>query len=198
MDGKYTADKLNILSDKELCDLVKNDCEPAFLCIISRYMGLLFSISGKYKYVQKKTGYDFDDFIQEGIIGLHSACISYDENKTVSFQNYAVICIEHRYTSIIRKINKKAEIPINSIVTLDEIPKDLPDDTLDNFQDDIELKEHLKELRSTMKSRLSTMEYEVARLYLRGLSYKEIAEKTGKNEKAVDNAMQRIRKKLSS
>lgn len=194
----YTYPQLNSFSDDELIELVKEKNEAAFEVLTSRYIGLISSIASKYENIQTNSRYDQDDFIQEGLLGLFSACGSYDSNKGSSFKNYVVICVENNYRTIMRKIYGKNQVPVNSITNLEEGPQDYMDLNQQDLQEIMESKEYIRSLHERMKEELSSLEYTVLNLRMSGLSRKRISEKLGKSEKSVDNAIQRAYTKLRS
>ena len=147
-------------------------------------------------------GGDSEDLIQEGMLGLLSAIREYDCNKNASFKTYAEICIHNRIKSAIRSAGRKKNAPLNDGVSLDEV---LSDETqslgAQYFQrspeEQVLARETEKEFLSAYSRCLSKLEGEMLRLYLQGLSYEEMASVTGRDVKAVDNAIQRIRRKLA-
>ena len=90
---------LKELSDAQLAKLIQDGDESAFNEIFKRYIRLIFSIASKYS----AESFEKSDFVQEGLIGLLSACRTFDENAGASFKNYASLCVERRFISIIKK-----------------------------------------------------------------------------------------------
>ncbi len=141
---------------------------------------------------------DAEDLIQEGLIGLLCAIRSFDCNKEASFRTYANVCISNSIRSAVRKTRNSGVIPDNAKVSIDEAVT-LRSDALDDPQDIIVGIEEASRLSKNMDRHLSETELRVLKLYLLGDSYSVIAEKLSlKSEKSVDNALQRIRKKLKS
>lgn len=182
--------ELSALSDSSLTELVRQGSDSAFEEIARRYKGLIASLSAEYC-----TGdYDPCDFSQEGMLALLSACKTYinDENGA-SFKNYAALCVKRRFISIVRKSKAKGAIPEEHLVPLESA------ELQSSFQSPEELvvsKERLEELLMQMKNNLSQKEISVVYLYLKGLSYGEISNAAGISKKSVDNALQRIKRKL--
>lgn len=184
--------------DEILADFVRSDfckAEDAFETMCARYMGLIATISSKYRYCSE--GYELSDFMQEGLIGLLSACKSFDKNGGTSFKNFAMLCVENRFRSILRHQNSKAKIPTNNLVPIDETESYLEDFNAMNMQETLESKEYIKSVYKKIEKALSPLEKSVLSLYLSGYSYKQCATALDVSEKAVDNALCRIRKKLS-
>jgi len=158
-------------------------------------MGLISNIASKYRYSAE--GYDLQDFIQEGLIGLLSACKTYNENGGMTFRNYAMLCVENRYRSIYRHENKKAQVPSSFIVPIDDSVRNLEDTNALSMQEILEHKEYIKSVFSNIEKTLSELEKKVLELYLYGYSYKQISTALSVSEKAISNALCRIRRKLS-
>ncbi len=165
---------------------------------------------GKYKnLVRRKAnaffliGGDTDDLIQEGMIGLFKAVRDYDGTRESSFLNFATICIERQLRTAIERNNRKKHQPLNNYVSIDQENDSEPlEETLKSLQavspEELVIRaEDLQEIRRRASEDLSPMEKAVLSMHLSGLSYVEIAEALGKNQKSVDNALQRIRKKLA-
>lgn len=141
---------------------------------------------------------DCDDLVQEGLIGLLSAVRTFDSKKETTFRTYAKVCISNSIRSAVRKTKNGKDIPNSSIVPIDEASS-LCSDPLCDPQNLIVENEEAQRLLLNMDKRLSKTERNVLRLYLFGDSYSVISEKLSlSGEKAVDNALQRIRKKLKS
>ncbi len=185
--------------DTTLVGFIKSDGsmrDVAFEAMCARYMGLISSIVSKYRYSDEV--YELSDFIQEGLIGLLFACKSFDAHKGMTFKNYAMMCVENRFRSIYRRNSGKTHIPKSSIVNIDDTLNALEDSTAVSMQESLETKEYIKSVYKKIESSLSELEKNVLSLYLSGYSYKQSAKALSISEKAVDNALYRIRKKLSS
>ncbi len=182
-------EQLTELDDTALCALVCGGNEPAFEEITRRYKGLIRLISKEYSY----PGFDSGDFMQLGLMGLYNACKTYKSDSSLSFKNFAAVCIRRRYISLVRSLLNQKSIPTASVVSIDEVESfgsaANPEDLLLDKEND----RHFYEL---VKGRLSHMEMCALKGYVSGLTYSEIAESTGLDVKAVDNALQRVRKKL--
>ena len=148
-------------------------------------------------------GGDSEDLIQEGMLGLLMAVREYDPGKGVLFRTYAEICIRNRIQSAIRSAARKKHAPLNDGVPLDIVLSDESQSLGEPFfsrspEEQVLARETEKELISASAERLSDLEARILSLYLDGLSYQEMAAVTGRDAKAVDNAVQRIRKKLAN
>ena len=153
----------------------------------------------KYKPLVKKQartmylmGGENEDLIQEGMIGLFRAISTYRQGEG-SFYGFALLCINRQmYTAVQASARKKHE-PLNAYVSLDEEPQ-MP---LEDSPETMLLLQEKEGKRDDMIARhLSSLEKKVLALYLEGMSYGQIAEQIGRPEKSVDNAIQRLKKKL--
>lgn len=188
--NEQKTENLSAVSELQLLEMIRSGDDLAFEEIADRYKPLVSYLATNYC-----TG-DFDvcDFTQEGLLGLLNACKTFDINGGASFKNYASLCIKNRFISIIRKSKAKSIIPNENLVSIDDV--ELPDKQLANPEELIISEERLKELLFQLNSTLSQNEILVLFYYLKGMNYQEISEKTGLNKKAVDNALQRVKKKL--
>ena len=134
--------------------------------------------------------FDFDDAVQEGNIGLFKAILSYRENEKASFSTYAKKCILNNMLSAREAYGAKKHMVLSGALPLDESI------LLQSFEADYIAREQYREFIRIAKQKLSDFEFLVFSLYTMQYSYSEIAELTCKNEKSVNNAIQRIHTKL--
>lgn len=169
-------------------------------------------LMNKYKnLVRKKAkalyliGGDTDDLIQEGMIGLFKAVRDYQPDKDSSFYHFAELCIARQMYNAVEASNRKKHAPLNSYVPLYADVKDADGMNLvdvlggmdeSNPEELFINQENLEDFQKKVNENLSAMEQEVLTYYLQGFGYVQIAEVMGKEPKAVDNALQRIKKKL--
>ena len=169
----------------------------------------------KYKnLVRKKArvlyliGGDNDDLIQEGMIGLFKAVRDYRKDRELSFYGFADLCISRQMYTAVEASNRKKHTPLNSYISLysgtlkkKEHPVLLQDVLTDqkerNPEDQVIYRESQKQLQEEMKKHLSTYEKQVLEFYLEGMDYQEIAAILKREPKSIDNALQRIKKKIS-
>ncbi len=195
---QYFSYSFDDCDDATLAAHIKADDESAdaaFETLCARYLKLISSISSKYRFCAE--GYELSDFMQEGLIGLLSACKTFDEKRGMSFKNYAMLCVENRFRSINRHENKRGQVPASNLVPIDDTVSQVEDVNALTMQELLESKEYVKSVFSKLDGVLSDLEKKVLRLYLSGYSYKQSATALSISEKAVDNALCRIRKKLS-
>lgn len=146
-------------------------------------------------------GGDSEDLIQEGMIGLLNAITHYDASRDATFRTFAELCIRNRLYSAIKSAARSKHHPLNDYVSFESPQFD--ESTLVRFcflrdpEDLFIAREQYNEMSTHFYDSLSGFESQVLELYLSGLSYSEIAVKVNKSSKSVDNAVQRIRKKLT-
>lgn len=128
-----------------------------------------------------------EDLVQEGILGLYFAVETFDEQRNVPFEAYAVLCAKRRMYSYCTRFIKNDPSLINDIDSVE---------SLDEFEDDVIDKAFTEELFEKLKLNLSDLENGVLELYLKDFSYASIAENMDVSEKSIDNAMSRIKLKL--
>lgn len=176
-------------------------------------MALDYLINCKCKsLIKKKTrgyfifGADKEDVIQEGMVGLYKAIRDYRPDKEASFVSFAELCINRQIISAIKAAGRQKHIPLNTSISMDKpVTGDDEDYTYLDFlsktggnpEDEVIGRENFKILEREILSNLSKMEQQVLGYYLRGRSYTQIAKLMGKEEKSIDNALQRIKKKVS-
>lgn len=188
------------LSDNELISLSRSGNDLAEEQLAARYSKLVRIYARPYFLA----GGDSEDLIQEGMLGLLSAIRKYDPNANVPFKAYAEQCIRNRLLTAIESASRFKHAPLNDGVSfeylLSEDPRMLHNSCNDSFsrktEEQVLAKEREEEILISNSMLLSKFERKVLAMYLQGTSYKEIAEQLAKSEKSIDNAVQRIRKKL--
>ena len=151
-------------------------------------------------------GADKEDIVQEGMIGLYKAIRDFKEDKLASFRAFAELCITRQIITAIKTATRQKHIPLNSYVSLD---KPIYDEESDRTLLDVitstesEDPEHLminreeySNLEEKISEILSELEQQVLALYLDGQSYNEISEELNRHVKSIDNALQRVKRKL--
>lgn len=197
------------LSDEELIAMIRrlenSDSEKA-----DEVMSFLLN---KYKpLVTKKTnglyliGAEHEDLIQEGMIGLFKSIRDYSSEKECSFFHFADTCISRQIYTAITRSNRQKHSPLNNSLSLSQeqgeegktLEEMLECLKVDNPETQIIEQEFFKGIFEMLKGKLSKMEKQVLPLYLDGFVYTDIAAKLGKEPKTIDNAIQRIRKKIGN
>lgn len=187
-------------SDSALLDLVLKGDRLAEETLVERYMRLVRTCARPLFLA----GGDSEDLIQEGMFGLLSAIRQFDPSDGTSFRTFAEHCIRRRLYSAIKSASRLKHLPLNNGVSLEQLSEDspmqlsaIPDALLCNPEELVLARERTEELYSELAQCLSGFEKQVLDLYRDGLSYREIAFRLGKEEKSIDNAVQRIRRKLA-
>lgn len=138
--------------------------------------------------------HEFDDLFQEGMIGLFFSIGKYKKDKGASFKTFATVCIENRIKNAYKVL--KNRIDSNNDIDVDVIKED--SGTAENPEDIFISSENLENMTAKMRDRLSSLEYEVFEMTMDGYTYEQIAKRKSITLKAVDNALQRARRKLKS
>lgn len=190
------------LEDNEIIERIHKHDDDAVEYLLKKY-GYLVKREVRTVYL---IGAEMDDLSQEGMIGLFKAMRDYQPEKEASFATFASVCIRRQIQNAITNSNRKKHVPLNSYVSLymnsEEDDNFMLEERLvtsreENPEKLLIAKEQQKDRNERIRKELSKLEKQVLTLYLQGMSYEAIAEHLGKTEKAVDNALQRIRGKLS-
>ncbi len=184
------------LSDLELVSLVKRGDASAFATLSDRYMPVLLGRAGRYAGI---VGVDVEDFLQEGMFALFRAVKGFNPEAEVRFSTYAVTCIHNSMTDAIRAHMKcKRHDGDVNIEDIDRQPHASFSAQLQQKPvEDILLEQEARSIRENqIKTLLSDFEQHVLKLYLSGHSYRHISLVLSSTVKSVDNALQRVRRKL--
>ena len=186
--------------DEALCALAAAGNREAEEVLVTRYNRLVRTCARPFFLI----GGDSEDLTQEGMVGLIKAVREYDAAKEASFRTFAEICIRSRLYSVLRAAARDKHSPLNQSVPLDTPFLDSNSYTSGtshlaqrNPEDFLIDREHTAALLAGVRKQLSEFEAEILGYYLDGLSCREIAETVGKAPKSVDNAVQRIRRKVA-
>ncbi|MBP9989679.1 MAG: sigma-70 family RNA polymerase sigma factor [Ruminococcus sp.] len=158
--------------------------------LIARFAPTVESIASAYL---SKSPLTKDDLIQEGMIGLLSSVYGYSPDGGAKFKTYATTCISNRIISAVRNQLRDKHIPLNTYCNLDNL------EIIDARTDPqliVDMQDKMNIINEKIETRLSELEKNVLRLHIAGYNYSSVAEKLSVSEKAVDNALQRARKKL--
>lgn len=190
------------LTDAELVTMGRNGDAQALEFIIHKYKHFVRAKTRSYFLI----GADREDIFQEGMIGLYKAIRDFKEDKPSSFKAFAELCVTRQIITAIKTATRQKHIPLNSYVSLDKpIYDDESDRTLldvitgSKVMDPAQLiinQEELMAIEEKMSEVLSELEKQVLMLYLDGRSYQEISEDLNRHVKSIDNALQRVKRKL--
>ena len=190
------------MTDEEIVLIAQGGCQTAFEHLLLKYKNLVRTKARTYFLV----GADHEDIVQEGMIGLFKAIRDYKSDRQSSFKCFADLCITRQILTAIKTATRQKHLPLNEYVSLDkpiydeESEKTLMDtikeEHLLNPESMIISREDMDSMRDKLSSILSKLELDVLYKYIEGKSYQEISNETGHHTKAIDNALQRVKKKL--
>ncbi|MTI60596.1 MAG: RNA polymerase sporulation sigma factor SigH [Firmicutes bacterium] len=190
------------MNDEELIDLVQNGDRLAEETLIKRYKNFVLAKSRSYFLV----GADREDIVQEGMIGLFKAIRDYKVERLASFRAFAELCITRQIITAIKAATRQKHQPLNSYVSLNRPIYDEESDRtlldvlkggkLTNPEELIISYETYNLIENQISEMLSQLELDVLQEYLEGKSYQSIADALDKHVKSVDNALQRVKRKL--
>lgn len=193
----------NEMSDEEVVVLVQKDRnELAMAHLVNKYKNFVRSKARSYFLV----GADRDDIIQEGMIGLYKATRDFDYERQASFRAFAELCVTRQIITAIKTATRQKHMPLNSYISLnkpvytEESERTLMDMIANvRVSDPEELiitREEFADIEKNMTYLLSELEWHVLLSYLDGKSYQEMAGETDRSIKSIDNALQRVKRKL--
>lgn len=204
-----TAGSLSLLendmlnkTDEEIVLVAKEGNTTAQNFIINKYEQFVKAKAKSYFLI----GADKEDIYQEGMIGLYKAIRDFKNDKESSFKVFAELCITRQIITAIKTATRQKHIPLNTYVSLNKpIYEEDSERTLLDVIDGMKItdpealiigQEELEDIESQIKKVLSSLEMEVLNYYLDGKSYQEIAENLDREAKSIDNALQRVKRKL--
>ncbi|WP_138420210.1 RNA polymerase sporulation sigma factor SigH [Aquibacillus sediminis] len=204
MDKNNSVKELDLetLEDDKLIELVHRGHSQALDCLINKYKNFVRAKARTYFLI----GADREDIVQEGMIGLYKAIRDYKGDKLSSFKAFAELCVTRQIITAIKTATRQKHIPLNSYVSLDKpIYDEESDRTLLDViagskmidpQEMIINREKFGDMEDKMSELLSELEREVLSLYLDGRTYQEISVELKRHVKSIDNALQRVKRKL--
>ncbi|WP_257351155.1 RNA polymerase sporulation sigma factor SigH [Pseudalkalibacillus decolorationis] len=194
--------EFNELEDESIVEQVHEGNSAALEYLINKYKNFVRAKARSYFLI----GADREDIIQEGMIGLYKAIRDFKEDKLSSFKAFAELCITRQMITAIKTATRQKHIPLNSYVSLDKpIYDEESDRTLldvicgsrvTNPEELIINQEEFDDIELKMGELLSDLERKVLMLYLDGQSYQEISVDLNRHVKSIDNALQRVKRKL--
>jgi len=188
--------------DEEIIEDARKGSNKALEYLINKYKSFVRAKARTYFLI----GADREDIIQEGMIGLYKAIRDYKGDKLSSFRAFAELCITRQIITAIKTATRQKHIPLNSYISLnrpifdEESDRTLMDviseESVADPEEMIINREEFSGIEEKMSEILSELEWEVLSLYLKGKSYQEIAEELDRHVKSIDNALQRVKRKL--
>jgi RNA polymerase sporulation-specific sigma factor len=191
------------LKDEELIVRINDNDNEALDFLMNKYKLLVEKKSKSYFLM----GASKDDVIQEGMIGLFKAIRDYNPDKEASFYSFADLCVTRQMITAVKASTRQKHMPLNSYVSLNkpsyqddeerpELIDSMPSKRVSNPEDLFIGQENLHIIENELIHKLSHFEKEVLQLYIDGINYVEIGERLDKTSKSIDNALQRIKKKV--
>ncbi|WP_418791404.1 RNA polymerase sporulation sigma factor SigH [Phosphitispora sp. TUW77] len=195
-------DTYDVMLDEDIVEFAKDGEDSALEYLINKYKNFVRAKARSYFLI----GADREDIIQEGMIGLYKAIRDFKSDKLSSFRAFAELCITRQIITAIKTATRQKHIPLNSYVSLNKpIYDEDSDRTLldvisgSKITDPEELiisREEFDDIEEKMGEILSSLEWKVLMSYLEGKSYQEIAVDLKRHVKSIDNALQRVKRKL--
>ena len=193
----YTA-----MTDEQVVRLAQEDDSRALEYLLNKYKNFVRTKARSYFLI----GADHEDIVQEGMIGLYKAIRDYREEKLSSFRAFAELCITRQIITAIKTATRQKHIPLNSYISLNkpiyEEDSDrtlldvITEEGLSNPEEMMIDREDLTFIEGRIGQMMSDLEKEVLIRYMEGKSYVQIASEMGRHVKSIDNALQRIKRKL--
>jgi RNA polymerase sporulation-specific sigma factor len=190
------------MSDEEIVELAQLGNQFAVEFLVDKYKNFVRAKARAYFLI----GADREDIIQEGMIGLFKAIRDYNGEKLTSFRAFAELCITRQIITAIKTATRQKHIPLNSYVSLNKPVYDEESDRtlidiittnkITNPEEIIISREEFVYIEKKMGEILSSLEWKVLMAYLEGKSYQEIAQELKRHVKSIDNALQRVKRKL--
>jgi RNA polymerase sporulation-specific sigma factor len=192
------------LEDLQLVIRARNGDGGALDALIRRYTGFVRLKASSYFLA----GGDSEDLIQEGLIGLYKAVRDFRADKETSFRSFAELCVTRQIITAIKTATRFKHTPLNTYVSFSHTPAGqdpdsectlgdaLPGPSVDDPSICVISTEELQSLVFTLGTGLSQLESDALRLYLEGASYEQMAEELGCDTKTIDNALQRVKRKV--
>lgn len=192
----------DVLVDEELLSYVQKGDTGAAEFLVNKYERIVYKKANTYFLI----GNDRDDVIQEGFIGLFKAMYDYDGSKRTSFKSFAELCITRQIITSIKSATRLKHTPLNSYISIykpvneDDSERILLDTMIDKAaadpRDYVLNKERVQVLKTELMKALTRLEWEVLAMYVQGFSYEEIALALHRSTKSIDNALQRVKRKI--
>ena len=188
-------------ADEDLAVLAQNGDGDALVYLLNKYKNFVRSKARSYFLI----GADHEDIVQEGMIGLYKSIRDFQPERLASFRSFAELCVKRQIITAIKAATRQKHMPLNSYVSLnkplydeesDRTLLDVIEGRVTNPEDLYISQEDLASIQNQMDALLSGLERQVLDAFMDGKSYQEIAEMLGRHVKSIDNALQRVKRKL--
>jgi len=189
------------MADEDIVALSQGGDGQALAYLLDKYKNFVRSKARSYFLI----GADHEDIVQEGMIGLYKAIRDFKSAKLTSFRAFAELCVKRQIITAIKTATRQKHFPLNSYVSLnkplydeesDRTLLDVIEGRVTNPEDLYISQEDLSSIQNQIGELLSDLEQQVLSAFLDGKSYQEIAEMLGRHVKSIDNALQRVKRKL--
>ena len=190
------------MTDEQIVKIAQSGDGAALEYLLNKYKDFVRTKARSYFLI----GADHEDIVQEGMIGLYKAIRDYKEEKLSSFRAFAELCVTRQIITAIKTATRQKHIPLNSYISLNRPIYDeesdrtlldvMTEDVPNNPEDMLINREDLSVIEGRIGQMLSDLEKQVLVRYVEGKSYVEISEEMGRHVKSIDNALQRIKRKL--
>ena len=194
-------ERFSQLTDEEIVELAQSNDDEALTFLLDKYKNFVRSKARSYFLI----GADHEDIVQEGMIGLFKAIRDFKPNRLSSFRAFAELCVKRQIITAIKAATRQKHVPLNSYVSLnkplydeesDRTLLDVIEGRVTNPEDLYISQEDLARIQTQISEVLSDLERQVLDAFMDGKSYQEIAELLGRHVKSIDNALQRVKRKL--
>ncbi len=188
-------------SDEEVVVLAQAGDGQALAYLLNKYKNFVRSKARSYFLI----GADHEDIVQEGMIGLYKAIRDFQPSRLSTFRSFAELCVKRQIITAIKAATRQKHVPLNSYVSLnkplydeesDRTLLDVIEGRVTNPEDLYISQEDLARIQTQISEVLSDLERQVLDAFMDGKSYQEIAELLGRHVKSIDNALQRVKRKL--
>lgn len=203
VENTLRLENLATYTDEELVKIIRDGHNFALDYLMNKYKMLVEKKAKSYFLI----GASKEDIIQEGMIGLFKAIRDYRDDREASFYSFAELCITRQMITAVKASTRQKHMPLNSYISLNkqnyqdeddrsELLEHVPSTKIVNPEDLFIGKENLHVIEHELSKSLSSLEKEVLKMYVEGVSYVKIAEVMERPIKSIDNALQRIKKKV--
>ena len=207
MDDAFMTDeerefaRFQSMTDEDAVVLAQQGDGQALAYLLNKYKNFVRSKARSYFLI----GADHEDIVQEGMIGLYKAIRDFQPARLASFRSFAELCVKRQIITAIKAATRQKHVPLNSYVSLnkplydeesDRTLLDVIEGRVTNPEDLYISQEELSNIQAQIDELLSDLEKKVLDAFMDGKSYQEIAELLGRHVKSIDNALQRVKRKL--
>ena len=207
MDDAFMTDeerefaRFQSMTDEDAVVLAQQGDGQALAYLLNKYKNFVRTKARSYFLI----GADHEDIVQEGMIGLYKAIRDFQPARLASFRSFAELCVKRQIITAIKAATRQKHVPLNSYVSLnkplydeesDRTLLDVIEGRVTNPEDLYISQEELSNIQAQIDELLSDLEKKVLDAFMDGKSYQEIAELLGRHVKSIDNALQRVKRKL--